>query len=123
MHLSLSDVSASGIALTAEEVVAITEDRLVIADLRNGTTRTVQSPRPGRLIRTPAVSPNGQWVVFQVHRDGAWLFEVASGKMRRVLDDATAEEFAWSPDSTRVIYHARRTGAWALWQFALDPAA
>jgi Tol biopolymer transport system component len=75
------------------------------------------------LIRTPAASPDGQWVVFQVHRDGAWLFEVASGKMRRVLDDATAEEFAWSPDSTRVIYHARRNGAWALWQFALNPAA
>jgi hypothetical protein len=99
------------------------EDRLVIADRRNGTTRTVQSPRPRHLIRTPAVSPNGQWVVFQVHRDGVWLFEIASGKMRRVLDDATAEEFAWSPDSTRVIYHARRNGAWALWQFALNAAA
>lgn len=106
-----------------DRVAYSVEDRLVIADLRHGTSRAVRSPRPGRLVRTPAVSPDGKWVVFQVYRDGAWLFEVASGKMRRVLDDATAEEFAWSPDSTRVIYHARRDGAWSLWQFALDPAA
>jgi Tol biopolymer transport system component len=99
------------------------EDRLVIADLPRGTTRVVRSPRSGHLIRTPAVSPDGRWVVFQVHRDGAWLLNVATGRMRRVLDDATAEEFAWSPDGRRVVYHARRNGAWSLWQLALDPAA
>ena len=48
---------------------------------------------------------------------------LAHGRMRRVLDDATAEEFAWSPDGRRVVYHARRNGAWSLWQLALDPAA
>jgi hypothetical protein len=40
-----------------------------------------------------------------------------------VLADATAEEFAWSPDSSRVIYHTRRQRAWSLWQLELHPSA
>jgi Tol biopolymer transport system component len=69
------------------------------------------------------VSPDGRWVVFQVFRDGAWLLEVATGRMRRVLDDPTAEEFGWSPDSRRVIYHTERQGRWSVWQLVVDPAA
>jgi Tol biopolymer transport system component len=99
------------------------EDRLVIADLQRGTSRMMGSPRRGGLIRTPAVSPDGRWVVFQVYRDGAWLLEIATGRMRRVLDDPTAEEFAWSPDSRRIIYHTERQGTWSVWQLAVDPAA
>ncbi len=99
------------------------EDTLVIAHLGRGTAHVVRSPRPGRLVRTPAVSPDGRWIVFQVHRDGAWLLDVSTGRMRRVLDDGTAEEFAWSPDGRRVIYHTKRQGAWSLWQLVLPPAA
>jgi hypothetical protein len=99
------------------------EDRLVLASLDGGTVRIVPSPRRGRLVRTPAVSPDGRRIVFQVHRDGAWLLDVASGAMRRVLTDTAAEEFAWSPDSRRVVYHTRRNGAWSVWQLELDPAA
>ena len=33
----------------------------------------------GGLVRTPAVSPDGRRIVFQVHRDGAWLLEFPSG--------------------------------------------
>jgi Tol biopolymer transport system component len=96
------------------------EDRLVIADLRDGTTRTVRSPVRGRLVRTPAVSPDGRSIVFQVYRDGVWLLNVASGVTRRVLADRAAEEFAWAPDGARVVYHTRRNGAWSLWQLPLE---
>jgi Tol biopolymer transport system component len=96
------------------------EDRLVIADLARGTRRVVPSPIRGRLVRTPAVSPDGKWIVFQVHHDGAWLLQTATGKMQRVLSDSTAEEFAWSPDSRRVVYHTHRGGGWSLWQLAFD---
>ena len=99
------------------------EDRLIIEDLARATTRVIPSPRPGHLVRTPAVSPDGQWVMFQVHRDGVWLLEVATGRMRRLLADATAEEFAWSPDSRRVVYHTHRDGRWSLWQLAFDRPA
>jgi len=96
------------------------EDRLVIADLSRGTRRVIPSPIRGRLVRTPAVSPDGKWIVFQVHHDGAWLLQTATGKMQRVLSDATAEEFAWSPDSRRVVYHTHHGGGWSLWQLAFD---
>jgi Tol biopolymer transport system component len=106
-----------------ERIAYSVEDTLVIANLKSGTTRTVRSPRRGRLIRTPAVSPDGHWVVFQVQRDGVWLLDSSTMTMRRVLADATAEEFAWSPDSSRVIYHTRRQRAWSLWQLELHPSA
>jgi TolB protein len=95
------------------------EDRLILHDLSTGRSRAIASPVPGRMVRTPAVSPDGRWVVFQVHRDGVWLFDVEHGGMQRVLDDASAEEFAWSPDGRRVAYHSRRSGGWNLWTMAV----
>jgi hypothetical protein len=94
------------------------EDRLIIEDLTSGQTREFASPLPRRLVRTPAVSPDGRWIMFQVYRDGAWLLDVQRGVMQRVLEDPSAEEFAWSPDGRRVAYHSQRSGGWNLWTMA-----
>jgi Tol biopolymer transport system component len=91
------------------------EDRLSIHDLVSGQTREFVSPVKGRLVRTPAVSPDGRWIVFQVRRDGAWLLDVERGGMQRVLEDPTAEEFTWAPDGRRVAFHSQRSGGWGLW--------
>ena len=91
------------------------ETRLVVLDLRTGRARTFASPAPGRLLRTPAVSPDGKRIIFQVHRQGAWLLDLATGGMRRVLDDPTAEEYTWAPDGRRVAFHSRRSGQWSVW--------
>jgi Tol biopolymer transport system component len=94
------------------------EDRLVVLDLAAGATRQFESPLKGRLVRTAAVSPDGNHVIFQVARSGAWLLDLRDGTMRCVLTDPTAEEFAWSPDGRRVAFHSRRDGQWGIWIMA-----
>jgi Tol biopolymer transport system component len=69
----------------------------------------------GRLVRTPAVSPDGTRVIFQVTRDGAWMLDLSDRSMRRVLTDPTAEEFAWAPDGRRVAFHSRRDSQWGIY--------
>jgi TolB protein len=91
------------------------ETRLVIHDLQTGQERTFNTPRRGHLVRMPAVSPDGQRIVFQVHRDGTWLLELANGSMRRLLEDPTAQEYTWAPDGSRVAYYSRRAGGWGVW--------
>ena len=91
------------------------EDRLIVLDVQSGVTREYSSPVPRALMRTPAVSPDGKRVVFQVARSGAWLMDLDTASMVCVLTDPTAEEFAWSPDGRRIAFHSRRDGAWGIW--------
>jgi TolB protein len=94
------------------------ETRLIVHDLSTGRERIFQSPINGRLVRTPAVSPDGRRVVFQVHRDGTWLLDLQDGSMLKVLSDPSAEEYTWAPDGQRVAYHSRRSGNWGVWVMA-----
>jgi TolB protein len=94
------------------------EDRLVVIGLDANRTSTFSSPRKGHLVRTPAVSPDGRRIMFQVHRDGAWLLDLNTGSMTRALNDPSAEEFTWTPDGRRVAFHSRRGGQWGLWVMA-----
>jgi Tol biopolymer transport system component len=91
------------------------DDTLVVQELETRAARRYRSPISGRLIRTPAVSPDGRRIIFQVLRDGAWLLDLSNGNMRKVLDDPTAEEYAWAPDGHRVAFHSRRSGGWGVW--------
>jgi Tol biopolymer transport system component len=91
------------------------EDKIVLMDLETRRIWTFNSPIAGRLVRTPAVSPDGTKVIFEVARDGAWMLDLSDRSMRRVLSDPTAEEFAWSPDGRRVAFHSRRDGQWSVY--------
>jgi Tol biopolymer transport system component len=91
------------------------EDRLIVRNLESGATQEYASPVAGRLMRTPAVSPDGEHIIVQVSRAGGWLLALRTGSMRCVLTDPTAEEFAWSPDGRRVAFHSRRDGQWGIW--------
>ena len=94
------------------------EDRLIVHDLETGAERAFPSPIKGRLVRSPAVSPDGRRIVFQVDRDGTWLLDFPGGRARRVLEDPTAEEYTWAPDGKRLAYYSRRTETWAVWVMA-----
>jgi Tol biopolymer transport system component len=94
------------------------EDTLTILDLENGRARHFATPLRGHLVRTPAVSPDGSRVVFQVFRAGAWMLNVEDGSMECVLSDPTAEEFAWAPDGHRFAFHSRRDGQWSVYMLS-----
>ena len=94
------------------------EDRLKVLDVVTGATRTYKTPQAGHLMRTPAVSPDGRHVAFQVFRDGAWLLDLQDGSMLRILSDPTAEEFAWDATGRRLAFHSRRSGQWSVWIMA-----
>ena len=98
------------------------EDRLFVLDIPTRRAREFRSPRPGRLVRTPAVSPDGTRIIFQVSGDGVWLLDLTNGAMRRILDDTSAEEFAWDPQGKHVAYHSHRDGRWRLWMMAAPSA-
>ncbi len=95
------------------------EDRLIVRDLESGAERVFPTPIKGRpLGRTPAVSPDGRRIVFQVQRDGTWLLDFPGGAVRKVLEDPTAEEYTWAPDGKRLAYYSRRSGTWGIWVMA-----
>jgi WD40 repeat protein len=96
------------------------EDTLVVRELESGRTRSFASPVARHLVRTPAVSPDGTQIIFQVYRQGAWILDLQTGAMRPVLADPTAEEFAWSPDGRRVAFHSRRDGQWGIFVVSRD---
>jgi hypothetical protein len=98
------------------------EDRLIVRDVASGAARAYATPLPGRLVRTPAVAPDGQRIVFQVYRDGAWVLDLRTGESRRLLADAHAEEFAWSPDGRCVAYHSSRGGERGIWILDMELA-
>ena len=93
-------------------------DRLIVRNLTNGAERIYPFPRRGRALRAPVVSPDGRRMVFHVDRDGAWLLELSDSSMRRVLEDPTAEGYAWSPDGRRLAYHSRRSDTWGVFMMA-----
>lgn len=85
-------------------------------------------------VSSPAVSPDGKWVVFSVtapsyeekeQSSDLWIVSSdGSSKARRVTDTKSGESDAtWSPDSRRIAFSARREGDEANQIYILDVAS
>ena len=82
-------------------------------------------------VGAPLPSPNGRWVVFQVVEPGydeasqvsdLWIVAADGGSAPRRLTSAKGAESgaAWSPDSRRIAFSARRDGDEAAQLYLLD---
>jgi len=95
------------------------DEQLMISDVSTGKSESYRTPLVGHAVRTPAVSPDGQRIVFQVRRDGVWILELQTGSMSRILEDTTAEDFAWNPNGRMIVYQSHRDGQWRIWMTTL----
>jgi hypothetical protein len=91
---------------------------IVVVDVASGRQTPYESPEARRVPRSPAVSPDGRWVIFQLAGDGGWLLDLSDRSSQKVLSDPTAEDFTWSPDGSRVAYYSGRDAEWNVWVMA-----
>jgi Tol biopolymer transport system component len=68
---------------------------------------------------SPAVSPDGQWIVYTSEQDGNWdVFQVsiAGGQPIRLTTQPGKDGIpAWSPDGAYIAYASEQNGSWAIW--------
>jgi TolB protein len=72
----------------------------------------------------PALSPDGQRVVFMSKREGNWdvyIANVDGSGLERLTDDPADDGLpTWSPDGNAIAFVSNRGGPWAVW--AMTPA-
>jgi Tol biopolymer transport system component len=93
-------------------------DQLVIQNTETGDVRRYGSPVGQRRLDTPAVSRDGEHVMFHVNGSGAWLLNLPDGSMTFALTDPTVGQFSWSEDGRRVAFYSRRNNEWGIWVMA-----
>ncbi len=108
--------------------------------VEDGAVSVLFAPGPGEekaLVMLPAWSPDSKWIVFgRVRQEPGPRLEIrmvsGSGKLGRlvadgrlraeggILADPLAEAYAWSPDSTRLVFGEELDGTPALYLISLE---
>ena len=92
---------------------------IAVANVETGVTRRYPSPLTGRTVGRSSVSPNGRQVAFALERDGIWLLDVGTGRMRRVIEDADAtDDVSWTGRGGRLVYYSLSTRGEGTWRGA-----
>ncbi len=72
----------------------------------------------------PALSPDGQQIVFMSRREGNWDIYVANidgSGLQRLTDDPADDGLpTWSPDGNAIAFVSSRGGPWAVWAMTPD---
>ncbi|MBN1220515.1 MAG: PD40 domain-containing protein [Anaerolineae bacterium] len=72
----------------------------------------------------PALSPDGQKVVFMSRREENWdiyLINIDGSDLQRLTDDPSNDGLpTWSPDGNAIAFVSNRGGSWAVWAMTPD---
>ena len=87
----------------------------------DGTNSRKVLNRPFIITSTPAISPDGQLIVFFQSSGGPmgdlWIVPSSGGTPRRLtFDDSEGGTPTWTPDGQFVIFSSKRTGSHTLWR-------
>lgn len=115
----VASIRRSGAGITELVVFESLEE---IASTNANGGRVLRTSAPGEPLASPRFSPDGRWIVFSVHRNGAWNLSLASlddGTVTPLTDDGAQDITpAFTRDGKRVLFSSDRTGAYDV--YALD---
>jgi len=90
---------------------------LYLCNPANGTSYPLTGDPSGD--NSPAVSPNGRWLLFHSDRGGQsdlYCLDLATSETVRLTTNPANDSFgAWSPDSQRIVFHSEGAGDPDLW--------
>jgi len=79
--------------------------------------------RGSRPVRDHAISPDGQWIVFNetTPQEDLFVARVDGREYRRLTDDASRDRGpVWSPDGLTIYFYSDRSGKYELWRIRSD---
>jgi eukaryotic-like serine/threonine-protein kinase len=92
-----------------------------------GSEQLVGPPIPmfkgSRPVRDHAISPDGEWVVFNetTPQEDLFIARVDGREYRRLTDDASRDRGpVWSPDGQTIYFYSDRSGRYELWKIRSD---
>lgn len=93
-------------------------------DIDPGTGKAQALTHDRWLKESPAVSPDGRYLVYDSNRDGTvqlWRSGLDGGNAARLTTDISKEyQGAISPDGKWIVYTSTRSGIFALWKVAME---
>ena len=114
-------LSADGRTLAYEGLGGADGDLGIWIANADGTNSRRVLNRPFIITSTPAISPDGQLIVFFQSSGGPmgdlWIVPSSGGTPRRLtFDDTEGGTPTWTPDGQFVIFSSKRTGSHTLWR-------
>jgi Tol biopolymer transport system component len=100
-----------------------------VANADGSDPRRVYEPAPSSHPSLPALSPEGESLVFFLSRGNGplgdyWVLPLSGGPARQLtFDDTAGGSAAWTPDGRSIVFPSARGGSLTLWHIAVDGGA